>query len=210
MAAKSFHVRNARGMAKFIVAKACKSRPRQKSLNGKMRSSDHIMSKARKKAADISLIGEVDDWEEDVIKTILGLPPGSECVLYIDSGGGSVYGALAVTTLIRQRQLQASALVLGECSSAAVLVFAACRKRLVTRYSTFLFHRMRWQSDKRVGAQEASHWAKHFEEMEREIDVLQEKLLGGAAAQVRDWIRGSHYVTGPQMVAAGLAELLEI
>ena len=167
-------------------------------------------SSARKKTSEIPLIGEVDDWEEDVIKTILELPEGSECVLHIDSGGGSVYGALAVTTLIRQRHLRCSAVVLGECSSATLLIFAACQKRIVTRYSTFLFHRMRWQSDKRVGAQEASHWAKHFEEMEREIDVLQEKLLGGAADQVRDWIRGSQYVTGPQMVAAGLAELLEI
>jgi ATP-dependent Clp protease, protease subunit len=165
---------------------------------------------ARKKVPEIPLIGEVDEWEEDVIKSILELPKGSDCVLHIDSGGGSVYGALAVTTLIRQRQLHCTALVLGECSSASILVFAACQKRIVTRYSTFLLHPMRWQSDKRVGAQEASQWAKHFEDMERELDVLQEKLLGGAVDQVRAWIRGGHYVTGAQMVAAGLAEMLEI
>ncbi len=170
------------------------------------------MSKAasRKKPLEIPLIGEVDDWEEDVVKTILELSAGSECVFHIDSGGGSVYGALAVTTLIHQRRLRATALVLGECSSATLLVYAACQKRIVTRYSTFLFHRMRWQSDKRVGAQEASNWAKHFEEMEREIDVLQEKLLGNGAEQVRAWIAGSQYVTGPQMVSAGLAEMLEM
>ena len=167
-------------------------------------------SHARKKATDIPLIGDVDDWEEEVIQAILDLPRGSECALYIDSGGGSVYGALAVTTLISQRRLRCQAVVLGECSSATLLVFAVCQKRIVTRYSTFLFHRMRWQSDKRVGAQEASHWAKHFEDMEREIDILQEKLLGSGADQVRDWIRGSQYVTGAQMVAAGLAEMLEI
>jgi ATP-dependent protease ClpP protease subunit len=164
----------------------------------------------RRKAADIPLIGDVDDWEEDVVKTILELPKAGECVFYIDSGGGSVYGALAVTTLIRQRSLRACAVVLGECSSASVLIFAACQKRVVTRYSTFLFHPMRWQSDKRVGVQEASHWAKHFEEMEREIDILQEKLLASAADQVRGWIKTSQYVTGEQMVAAGLAEMLEI
>jgi len=165
---------------------------------------------ARKKIPEIPLIGEVDDWEEDVIKAILEVPRETECVLYIDSSGGSVYGALAVTTLIRQRQLHCSAMVLGECSSASLLIFAVCRKRIVTRYSTFLFHRMRWQSDKRVGSQEASQWAKHFEEMERELDRLQEKLLGGEAEQVRVWIHGNQYVTGPQMVAAGLAEMLEI
>lgn len=165
---------------------------------------------ARKQPPDIPLIGDVDDWEEDVIKAILDIPWGGECVLYIDSGGGSVYGALAVTTLMRQRQLQCTGVVLGECSSATILVFAACAKRVVTPYSTFLFHRMRWQSDKRVSAQEASHWAKHFEEMEREIDILQEKLFGDAAEQVRGWIQGSQYATGVQLVAAGLATLLEI
>jgi ATP-dependent Clp protease protease subunit len=165
---------------------------------------------ARQKIPDIPLIGEVDEWEEDVIKAILELPRGSECALYIDSGGGSVYGALAVATLIRHRRLRCSAMVLGECSSASVLIFAACQKRIVTRYSTFLFHRMRWQSDKRVDVQEASQWAKHFDEMEREIDILQEQWLGGEADPVRAWIQGSRYVTGPQMVAAGLAEMLEL
>jgi ATP-dependent Clp protease protease subunit len=165
---------------------------------------------ARKKKTEIPLIGEVDDWEEDVVKCLLELSKGSECVLYLDSGGGSVYGALAVATLIRQRRLQATAVVLGECSSASILIFAVCQKRMVTRYSTFLFHAMRWQSDKRVGAREAAHWARHFEEMEREIDILQETCLGGAAEQVRAWIQGSQYVTGAQMAAAGLAEMLEI
>ena len=46
-------------------------------------------------------------------------------------------------TLLRYRQLEATAIVLGECSSAALMVFAACRRRFVTPYSTLLFHRMR-------------------------------------------------------------------
>ena len=101
-------------------------------------------------------------------------------------------------------------MVLGECSSAALLLFAACRKRFVTRYSTLLFHRMRWQSEKRVNAQEAFHWAKHFEDMEKDIDELQVKLFGSAEKQVREWTAEGQYVTGPQIVAAGLAEMLEL
>jgi ATP-dependent protease ClpP protease subunit len=164
----------------------------------------------RRKPVEIALIGEVDDWEEDVITTLLEQRPGSECVLHFDSMGGSVYGALAVATLIRQRQLHCTGLVLGECSSATLLIFAACQRRLVTRYSTLLFHRMRWQSEKRVGALEASLWARHFEEMEREIDLLQARFFGAGEDLVRDWIANNRYVTGPQLVAAGLAELVEI
>jgi ATP-dependent protease ClpP protease subunit len=166
--------------------------------------------KARSEAVEIAVIGEVDDWEEDVVKSLLEVPSGGECVFYIDSAGGSVFGALAVLTLLRHRRLKATGIVLGECSSAALLLFAACNRRLVTPYSTLLFHRMRWQSEKRVISNEAVHWARHFDEMERDIDDLQARLFGVAEEQVRTWTANGHYVTGPQMVAAGLAELLEI
>src|SRR5437660_11784790 len=108
----------------------------------------------QKKMSEIAVIGDVDDWEAQVVKEMLELQPNSECVFYIDSAGGSVYGALAVITLMRQRGLKATAVVIGECSSAALLVFAACSRRCVTPYSVLLFHRMRWQSDKRIGAEE--------------------------------------------------------
>src|SRR5437588_7585466 len=144
--------------------------------------------RARKEVAEIPVIGDVDDWEGDVVKALLELPPRSECAFYIDSMGGSVYGALAVMTLLRHRQLEATAIVLGECSSAALLLFAACRRRVVTPYSILLFHRMRWQSDKRVAADEAVHWAQHFEGLERDIDSLQFRMFGKAEEQIRAWI----------------------
>jgi ATP-dependent Clp protease protease subunit len=166
-------------------------------------------NKPRKPAAEIAVIGDVDDWEEEVVKALLDLPPGAECVFYIDSAGGSVFGALAVVMLLRQRRLDATAVVLGECSSASLLLFAACRSRRVSRFSLFLFHRMRWQSEKRVNAQEALSWAKHFHEMENDLDNLQVRLFGQAEDLVRSWTATGQYVTGLQLVEAGLAELLE-
>lgn len=167
-------------------------------------------ARRRGRPGEIAVIGDVDDWEEDVVKAVLELPAGSHCVFYIDSAGGSVFGALAVLTLLRHRRIESTAVVLGECSSAALLLFAACRRRLVTPYSTLLFHRMRWQSEKRVNSSEAFHWAKHFDEMERDIDGLQARLFGSSEEQVRDWTNRGEYVTGPQVVAAGLAEMLEL
>ncbi len=167
-------------------------------------------SKARKPVREIAVIGEVDDWEADVVEALLQVPHHGQCVFYIDSAGGSVFGALAVLTLLRQRAIDATAIVLGECSSAALLLFAGCRRRLVTRYSTFLFHRMRWQSEKRIGSFEAAHWANHFADMEKDIDELQARLFGAAEEQVRTWTANSQYITGKQIVAAGLAEMLEV
>lgn len=160
--------------------------------------------------AEIPVVGDVDDWEEDVVKALLEVPIGGECTFYIDSAGGSVYGALAILTLLRYRKLRATAVVLGECSSATSLLFAACARRFVTPYSTLLFHRMRWQSEKRIGSDEAYHWAQHFEQLEKDIDTLQVRLFGKAEELVRAWTAQGQYVTGPQLVAAGLAELLEL
>lgn len=168
------------------------------------------IEKKRKKSLEIALVGDVDSWENDVVKELMELRPKRECTFYIDSLGGSVYGALAVTTLIRMRDLHCTGVVLGECSSASLLVFAACKKRLVTRYSTLLFHRMRWESEKRIPAFEASRWAKHFETLEHEIDALQARLFGSGEKQISAWIEKGEYITGPQLVDAGLAELVEI
>ncbi|HZZ80059.1 MAG TPA: ATP-dependent Clp protease proteolytic subunit [Gemmataceae bacterium] len=166
--------------------------------------------KKRKKPLEIALIGEVDDWENDVVKELLEAKPRRECEFYIDSMGGSVYGALAITTLMRRRELQCTGIVLGECSSASLLIFAACQRRLVTRYSTLLFHRMRWQSDKRVEAHQATLWSKHFESIEKDVDELQVRLFGSREEKVRAWTEKGEYVTGLQIAEAGLAELFEI
>ncbi len=169
------------------------------------------MSKSKSRTpVEVAVIGEVDDWEEDVVKALLEVPLRGECSLYIDSGGGSVYGALAIVTLLRYRQLDATAIVLGECSSAALMVFAACRRRFVTPYSTLLFHRMRSESEKRIASHEALNWAKHFGDFEKTMDELQIHLFGSGQEQLREWTVAGQFVTGPQMVAAGLAELLEL
>lgn len=166
--------------------------------------------KAKSKPLELALVGEVDDWEKDVLDRLLDAEPGSECVFYIDSSGGSVYGALAVLALMRHRGITARAVVLGECSSATLLVFAGCKDRLVTRYSAFLFHRMHWESEKRVTATEAVSWARHFEELERELDELLIRLFGRAEVELRGWTNTDRYVSGEEIVAAGLAEILEI
>jgi len=170
------------------------------------------MAKPRKRRIpEFALIGDVDDWESDLIKDLLDLKPGSECAFHIDSAGGSVYGAMAVLSLMRLRKLKVSSYVLGECSSATVLIFAASQKRFVTRYSTMLFHKMRWESDKRVDSIEARHWAAHFQELEEDLLDLEVKLLGNVSKQhVRTWINEGRFLTGKQVAEAGLAELIEL
>jgi ATP-dependent protease ClpP protease subunit len=168
---------------------------------------------ARKKSSkpiEIPVIGDVDGWERDVIRSLLEVPPGGHAEFLFDSSGGSVYGSLAALTLMGLRRITGTAVVLGECSSAALLLFAACQRRRVTRYGSFLFHHMHWESEKKVRTTEAVSWAAHFRRLEQDTDELLLRLFGRSQEQVRKWIAEDRYVWGEEMAEAGLAELFEI
>ena len=159
---------------------------------------------------EIALVGDLTEGEADLTDRLLGVEPGGSCTIYFDSPGGSPYCAMSLVTLLRLRGIRATAVVTGECSSAALWPFAACERRLVTPYSVFLFHPMKWQSEEHIGIREAAEWSRHFAELEKDMDVLLCQLFGRAEPEITEWIRTHRYVTGREMVAAGLAELVPL
>lgn len=159
---------------------------------------------------EIALVGDLTDNEADLTDRLLSVPPGGECVLFIDSPGGSPYCAIALTTLIRFRGLRATGIVTGECSSATLWPFAACKRRIVTPYSVMLFHPMKWQSEEHVGLQEAAEWARHFGTLEKDMDRLLAELLHVDDDLLDDWINPGRYVSGREFAEAGLAEMVTL
>ncbi len=159
---------------------------------------------------EIALVGDLTEKEQDITERLLGIEPGGECTIYFDSPGGSPYCAMSLVTLIKLRDIRASAIVTGECSSAALWPFAACRRRIVTPYSVFLFHPMKWQSEEHIGIREAAEWSRHFAVLEGEMDVLLCELFGTAETLINEWIRTHRYVTGSEMADAGLAEMVSL
>lgn len=155
------------------------------------------------------MTGDLSERQSDLIGRLTEVAPRSKGIIYFDSCGGSVYAGLALTTLIRARELNATAVVLSECSSAALMPFAACTKRLVTPLSTLLFHPMRWQSEEDVRLEEATEWARHFKQLEGDLDQLLVRLFPIAAEQLEKWTRPGCFVTGTQLAEAGLAELYD-
>jgi ATP-dependent protease ClpP protease subunit len=160
--------------------------------------------------AEIAIIGDLTDHEADLTDRLLAVEPGGTCTIYFDSPGGSPYCALSLTALLRLRGITATAVVTGECSSAALWPFAACARRLVTPYSVFLFHPMKWQSEEHIGITEAAEWSRHFAELERDMDVLLGELFGTAGDLIAQWIKTHRYVTGGEMAKAGLAEMVSL
>jgi ATP-dependent Clp protease, protease subunit len=159
---------------------------------------------------EIAIVGDLTDSEADLTDRLLGIEPGGECTIYFDSPGGSPYCAVSLMTLIKLRSLKATGIVTGECSSATLWPFAACRRRIVTPFSVMLFHPMRWQSEENVGLAEAAEWARHFGQLEQDMDTLLAHLFGVEPEIMHQWINPGRYVSGRDLAAAGMAELVEL
>lgn len=167
-------------------------------------------ARVRRPAIEIALVGEIfDENEKDIINSLLDTPVGSSITIYIDSSGGNVYAALAIANILVHRKLKATAIVVGECSSSAILVFAACKKRQVGPHSVFLFHRIKWRSEKDARSEEAAQWATHFKWLESEVDELQARLLGIEPRVMKQWIAEGCFVTGKELADLGAAEIVD-
>jgi ATP-dependent Clp protease, protease subunit len=158
---------------------------------------------------EIAVTGELSDKQTELIGRLTEVPVGSRGILWFDSCGGSVYAGLALATLIKTRNLKAIGVVLGECSSAALMPFAACHRRFVTPLSTLLFHPMRWQSEEDVRLEEAAEWARHFRHLETRLDDLLTHLFPISAEALEKWNNPGRFVTGSELGELGLAELID-
>lgn len=159
---------------------------------------------------ELAICGDLTDRQYDLVNRLVEVPRNSSGTIYFDSCGGSAYVGLGLASLIRLRGLKPIGVVTGECSSAAILPFAACVRRFVTPHSTLLFHPLRWQSEESVKYEEAAEWARHFKEMERDLDEILSRMFETSLERLAAWTRPGHFVTGAEMVEAGLAEMLDL
>jgi ATP-dependent protease ClpP protease subunit len=159
---------------------------------------------------EIAVCGDLTEHEADISEKLLAVSPGGECTLYFNSPGGSAYVALSLASLIVLRGIQATGVVVGECSSAAIWPLAACRRRIVTAHSVLLFHPLKWESGEHVSIDEAAEWARHFAHLEQDMDGMLARLLGVATEKLAAWMKPGRYVSGHELASAGLAELVDL
>ncbi len=159
---------------------------------------------------EIAIAGDLTDKQNDLLEKLLELPPRSRGTIYFDSCGGSAYVGISLAGLIRLRGLRASGVVLGECSSAALLPFAACGERFVTPHSYLFFHPVRWSSEENVRIEEAAEWTRHFGVLEDEMDRLLARLFDLPLDTLMGWTRPGRFLSGPEIAAAGLAKMVDL
>lgn len=159
---------------------------------------------------EIIVAGELSDKQGELHDRLIELPRNSRGIIYFDSCGGSAFIGLSLATLIRLRGLRVTGVVVGECSSAALMPFAACEERYVTPHTTLLFHMMRWQSEEQVRLEEAAEWARHFQVMETDQDLLMSRLFQCDPALLARWNRPGRFVSGSELVSEGLAKMIDL
>jgi ATP-dependent Clp protease, protease subunit len=159
---------------------------------------------------EIAISGDLTEHEHDIYEKLLSVSPGGSCTLYFNSPGGSAYAALSLASLLVLRGMNATGVVLGECSSAAIWPLAACRRRIVTAHSVLLFHPLKWESGEHVNIDEAAEWARHFAFLEQDMDGVLARLFGVTPDRLAAWMKPGRYVSGHEMAAAGLAEIVEL
>jgi ATP-dependent Clp protease protease subunit len=159
---------------------------------------------------EIAISGDLSEHEHDIYEKLLAVSPGGECTLYFNSPGGSAYAALSLASLLVLRGMNATGVVLGECSSAAIWPLAACRRRIVTAHSVLLFHPLKWESGEHVVIDEAAEWARHFAYLEQDMDSVLARLFGVTPDKLAAWMKPGRYVSGHELAAAGLAEIVEL
>lgn len=159
---------------------------------------------------EISISGDLTDKQQDLVSQLVELPRRSRGTIWFDSGGGSAYVGLAMCSIIRLRGLRATGVVSSECSSAAIMPFAACERRFVTPHSSLLFHPIRWQSEEDVRIEEATEWARHFKVLEEDLDALLVRLLGVSPEKLAEWTRPGKFVSGQEFVDEGLAGMIDL
>jgi len=159
---------------------------------------------------EIAVVGDLTDTESDITERLLETAPGSECILYFNSPGGNPHAALALTSLILIRNLHATGIVTGECSSAALWPLAACKRKIVSPHSLLLFHPLKSESEQNINHLEATEWARYLGELEQDMDHMLADLLGLSYEKLSEWMRPGRFVNGKEFAAAGLAELVPL
>jgi ATP-dependent protease ClpP protease subunit len=166
--------------------------------------------KPHDKEWEVVLCGDLTDKQVDLIDKLVEVPRRSRGVIYFDSCGGNVFVGLSLATVIRLRGLDPMAVVAGECSSAALLPFAACRRRYVAPHSTLLFHPMRWHSEENVKLEEAAEWARQFRVLEGDMDQILARMFVVPLTTIQAWSRPGRFISGRELVEAGIARMVDL
>ncbi len=81
----------------------------------------------------------IEDLKEAILFYVLKNPK-KEIFILIDSRGGNIRDAMYFYDLIKSLNIKTTAIVMGKCYSAGLIILASCDRRISLKHSDFLFH----------------------------------------------------------------------
>lgn len=106
-----------------------------------------------------------ENYERLVTKLLqLDVMGSREIIILIDSKGGDVGYALSLHDIIRSLRSKTKGVVIGECSSSALVVLQACTLRFAFPHAQFMFHTPKTTHTFPINRRVNGHvqlWAKH-------------------------------------------------
>ena len=160
------------------------------------------------RTADIDILADIGGWWDGVdaatmVREIRDLDV-DEIRLNINSGGGSVFDAVAILNALRQHPAKVVANVLGLAASAASFIACGVDETTMSANSTMMIH---------DGAGIAVGNAQDMHEMADLLDKLSDNIASIYAAKAggtpdfwRETMRAETWYTADEAVAAGLAD----
>mgnify|MGYP003598890922 FL=1 len=158
--------------------------------------------------ADVDILSDIGGWWDGVdaatmVHEIRDLDV-DEIRLNINSGGGSIFDAVAILNALRQHPAKVTATVLGLAASAASFIACGVDDLMMSANSTMMIHD---GSGIAVGnAQDMHEMADLLDKLSDNIASIYAGKAGGTPDSWRDTMRAETWYTADEAVAAGLAD----
>jgi ATP-dependent Clp protease protease subunit len=156
-------------------------------------------------AAEIELLDGIGFWgmtANDFIKQVK--PVKGRVLVRINSGGGSVFDAVAIYNYLRSRKGGVDTIIDGFAASAATIVMLAGDKRSMGSGTFVMVHRA--SADTWGNADEIRKAAEDLEKIEGGILDIYRERTGATDEQISEWMDGdNHWLDAAEAAAAGFS-----
>lgn len=136
--------------------------------------------------------------------------PTEEIALLITSTGGDLQAAFAFYDLVTALNLNLTTVALGETDSAAIVVFVAGKKRLVSPHTTMFFHQASRSYNGNVSARLIRAAGQEVGDLERWSCKVVSSVSGGKVdlETISSWRKDERHITAEGMLSYGIAHEL--
>lgn len=133
---------------------------------------------------------------------------GEDITIRFNSPGGNVMVGLALYNLVKSHKGKVTGVIDGECSSAATLIFCACRERITSSNGLMLIHGVSTFAEGKK--EQFEKYVEQMETIENQIIEIYKQTIGSEKEkQILKLMEEERYINADEMLALGFAQKKE-